>query len=124
MGEVLLSSNGKHDFWLEKWKSGSTGFHQDSVNPYLPEHWPQADVDSGSTVLVPLCGKSRDMLWLQTPQWGRWLIASLLVTLALWIELRPEPTVDHPFAIIQILAGDEIGVANTEMRPVPRGLLD
>jgi hypothetical protein len=64
------------------------------------------------------------MLWLQTPQWGRWLIASLLATLALWIELRPEPTVDHPFAVIQILAGDEIGVVNTEMRPVPRGLLD
>ena len=64
------------------------------------------------------------MLWLQTPPWGRWLIASLLATLALWIELRPEPMVDHPFAIVEILPGDDIGVANTEMRPIPRSMLD
>jgi hypothetical protein len=62
------------------------------------------------------------MLWLQTPPWGRWLIASLLATLALWIELRPEPTVEHPFAIVEIVPGDDIGAGNTENRRVPRDL--
>ena len=62
------------------------------------------------------------MLWLQTPPWGRWLIATLLAILALWIELRPEPLTDHPFAITRILPGEDIGLANTEMRQVPRGL--
>lgn len=64
------------------------------------------------------------MLWLQTPPWGRWLIAAGIATLALWVELRPEPMVDHPFAIIEILPGDEIGASNTETRAIPRGLLD
>lgn len=64
------------------------------------------------------------MLWLQTPPWGRWLIASLLATLALWIELRPEPNVAHPFAITAIAIGDDVGTANTELRQVPKGLFE
>ncbi len=64
------------------------------------------------------------MLWLQTPPWGRWLIASLLATLALWIELRPDPSVEHPFAITAIAIGDEVDTVNTEFRQIPKGLLE
>jgi flagella basal body P-ring formation protein FlgA len=63
------------------------------------------------------------MIWLQTPPWGRRLLAAAIVSLALWIELRPEPTVEHPFATETITRGTEIGSANTEMRQVSAGLL-
>lgn len=63
------------------------------------------------------------MIWLQTPPWGRRLLAAAIVILALWIELRPEPTVEHPFATETITRGTEIGSSNTEMRAVPTGLL-
>lgn len=51
-------------FWLERWAKRETGFHQPHTNEYLQKYWPQLAVPEGTTVLVPLCGKSLDMLWL------------------------------------------------------------
>jgi thiopurine S-methyltransferase len=53
------------EFWLERWDRQEIGFHQDEINPYLQQHWQVLRADPGSTVFVPLCGKSRDMLWLR-----------------------------------------------------------
>jgi len=55
----------KKEFWLERWDRGEIGFHQDEINPYLIEYWKQLNPASNSMVFVPLCGKSRDMLWLR-----------------------------------------------------------
>jgi len=52
-------------FWLERWEAGQTGFHQGVVNDYLQRYWPTLDLEPNSRVLVPLCGKSIDMLWLE-----------------------------------------------------------
>jgi thiopurine S-methyltransferase len=52
------------DYWIKRWREGRTGWHHDSVMPLLTEHWPALDVQSGSRVLVPFCGKSLDMCWL------------------------------------------------------------
>ena len=52
------------DYWLERWEQDEIGFHQDSVNPYLLEYWETLQLTAGSRVFVPLCGKTRDMLWL------------------------------------------------------------
>ncbi|MEH6627986.1 MAG: thiopurine S-methyltransferase [Motiliproteus sp.] len=53
------------DFWHRRWKKNEIGFHQDSVNPFLVEYWSDLGLQSGTQVLVPLCGKSKDMLWLR-----------------------------------------------------------
>lgn len=53
------------DFWLERWQNKQTGFHQDEINRYLTRYWPELGLAQGSRVLVPLCGKSLDMLWLE-----------------------------------------------------------
>lgn len=47
--------------WLERWKIGRTGWHEPDGNRILREHWTL----SGRRVLVPLCGKSHDLLWLE-----------------------------------------------------------
>jgi thiopurine S-methyltransferase len=52
------------DFWIERWKKGEIGFHMGAVHEFLPRHWPSLGVPEGSAVLVPLCGKSYDMVWL------------------------------------------------------------
>jgi thiopurine S-methyltransferase len=52
-------------FWIERWDKRQIGFHQPHINPYLQAHWAQLGTTPSSTVLVPLCGKSRDMQWLQ-----------------------------------------------------------
>jgi len=51
-------------FWQERWARNQIGFHLSEVNPYLQRHWPQLAVAEGSKVLVPLCGKSLDLVWL------------------------------------------------------------
>ncbi len=51
-------------FWLDKWQQGQIGFHQSDVNRLLERHWPDMQLPAGSEVLVPLAGKSLDMLWL------------------------------------------------------------
>lgn len=52
------------DFWHEKWASNQIGFHQPEANPYLQRYWPQLALTPSARVLVPLCGKSLDLLWL------------------------------------------------------------
>lgn len=52
-------------FWYEVWEQGRVGFHQKRPNPQLREFWPQLGLHGRGRVLVPLAGKSRDMLWLR-----------------------------------------------------------
>jgi thiopurine S-methyltransferase len=53
-----------HEFWLERWRTNQIGFHQTAFNARLMQHWPALGLATDARVFVPLCGKSRDMLWL------------------------------------------------------------
>lgn len=46
--------------WLARWQEGRTGWHEDEGNASLKKHWRA----TGSRVLVPMCGKTRDLVWL------------------------------------------------------------
>lgn len=52
------------EFWHQRWAANQTGFHQHQVNPLLQRFWPELAVEQGASVLVPLCGKSLDLIWL------------------------------------------------------------
>jgi len=52
------------EFWQQRWRDGETGFHLDRVTPLLVKYWPTLGLESTARVLVPLCGKSLDMIWL------------------------------------------------------------
>lgn len=52
------------EFWRARWARNQIGFHLPEVNPYLQRHWPQLALAKGAKVLVPLCGKSLDLMWL------------------------------------------------------------
>ncbi|MFN3622510.1 MAG: thiopurine S-methyltransferase [Hyphomicrobium sp.] len=54
----------EHNFWIERWNKQDIGFHQADFDPALGKYWSQLDVPAGGRVLVPLCGKSLDMVWL------------------------------------------------------------
>ena len=54
----------EHEKWHARWAAGRIGFHQPVVNPELVGRWPELVPNAACTVLVPLCGKSLDMLWL------------------------------------------------------------
>lgn len=56
--------------WSQSWNlpaGKNPGFHRQDVNPLLVKHLPRlfgSDPPTGLTVLVPLCGKSRDLIYL------------------------------------------------------------
>ena len=52
------------NFWHDMWASGVVGFHQPDINVYLKNHWSKLELKGDENVLVPLCGKSLDMIWL------------------------------------------------------------
>ena len=52
--------------WLEMWERAEIGFHLDGTHPLLVRHWPAMQAPDGARVLVPLCGKTRDMLFLRS----------------------------------------------------------
>lgn len=53
------------EFWHDKWARNELGFHQEEGNPFLREFWSHMEAAPGASVFVPLCGKSRDMVWLR-----------------------------------------------------------
>ena len=55
----------KPDFWHERWQRNEIGFHQQEINAHLQDYWARLAVPAGGLVFVPLCGKSRDLLWLR-----------------------------------------------------------
>ena len=79
--------------WRQRWQEGRIGFHLDQPHPALVHYWPTLEVEPGTKVLVPLCGKSLDMRWLADAGHP-----------VLGIELAPE-------AIEQFLAQCPIGVS-------------
>lgn len=68
------------EFWIERWQKGETGFHQASGNDLLDKHWSALGVEPGSSVFVPLCGRSVDMVKLAAK--GHRVIGSELSPLA------------------------------------------
>ncbi len=88
------------EFWLERWRRREIGFHLEHPNPKLIRYWSHLNLAPASRVLVPLCGKSEDLLWLAR-QGHRVLgveVSSLAVE-AFFAEhkLQPQRLPDGPF---------------------------
>ncbi len=54
----------QEEFWQARWSRNQIGFHLNQVNPWLEQFWPALQLEAGTRVLVPLCGKSLDLAWL------------------------------------------------------------
>lgn len=52
-------------FWFDRWAQGQIGFHRSDYNDKLVQHFSQLHAIRGQSILVPLCGKTKDMAWLQ-----------------------------------------------------------
>lgn len=50
-----------NESWLDRWVEGRIGWHESSGNRNLQEHWHWSE----RRVLVPMCGKTPDLLWLE-----------------------------------------------------------
>jgi thiopurine S-methyltransferase len=54
----------EHEFWHDRWENDRIGFHQQTTNPYLIENINVLKNSPNRCIFVPLCGKTKDILWL------------------------------------------------------------
>lgn len=54
----------KEDYWQQRWQANEIGFNQPQPNRLLQRYFDSLNLKPGARILVPLCGKSIDMLWL------------------------------------------------------------
>ena len=54
----------KASFWQRVWQKNQTGFDQKDFNPLMVELFTEFAGETEGTILVPLCGKSVDMVYL------------------------------------------------------------
>jgi thiopurine S-methyltransferase len=59
----------KHRFWNNRWERGEIGFHQAEITPFLSRFFPSLGLAKNARVLVPLCGKSLDLLWMREQEY-------------------------------------------------------
>ena len=52
------------EFWHNRWATEQIGWHKSDFNHLMVKHWPNLHLPQHAEVLVPLCGKSLDMVWL------------------------------------------------------------
>lgn len=97
----------QHEFWIERWQQDQIGFHLPTVNPRLLEHVSALPHEAGARVLVPMCGKSLDLVWLA--ERGVRVVGVELSSLAVAAFFRERgwtPTVTRANAFTRSVAGN------------------
>ncbi|MEJ2620517.1 MAG: thiopurine S-methyltransferase [Candidatus Thiodiazotropha sp.] len=64
MTESTTELRAPNQNWLQRWEDNNIGWHHVEFNQHLLNYWHTLYLPTGSLVLAPLCGKSRDMFWL------------------------------------------------------------
>ena len=54
----------RQEFWIDRWAQDQIGFHRPDINPALVRYLADFDLKEGDPVLVPLCGKSLDLIYI------------------------------------------------------------
>ena len=63
------------------------------------------------------------MLWMSRPPYVRWTFIGALLLVSLWLEIRPTPTVSHPYLTRDLARGAPVEEA-LEWRKISKGVLD
>lgn len=116
----------ERQFWLDLWERNEIEFHQGDVSPALKTFWPRLALPPGAKVLVPLCGKSRDMPWLR--ERGHEVLGVELAQVAVrdffaesgWVpRVSPQPPFERWEAEgITVLRGDVFDLTAADLRGV------
>jgi thiopurine S-methyltransferase len=111
------------EYWLNKWLSEDIAFHEQNINPDLIAYVNTLNLHRGDNILVPLCGKTKDMLWLANE--GLHIIGVELSPIAcndFFAEIHVTPQIiEQPKFIrykynnIELLCGDFFDLASTDL---------
>jgi len=112
-------------FWHQRWQDNLIGFHQADINPHLQSYWPHLGLTPDDQVFVPLCGKSRDMLWLSARHPVLGVELSPIAVAAFFSEagLAPRRGEEQGFAVheierLRVLCGDFFDLQRHQLQAV------
>ncbi|MCP5426152.1 MAG: thiopurine S-methyltransferase [Gammaproteobacteria bacterium] len=113
-------------FWHDRWHKNEIGFHQETGNPHLRAFWASLGLTARHHVFVPLCGKSRDMIWLA--EQGHTVLGVELSEIAVRDFFReqaltPKKSSAGPFEVweideLRLLCGDFFDLQATDLSDV------
>jgi thiopurine S-methyltransferase len=113
-------------FWHERWGKNEIGFHEAEGNALLVEWFKALSLTEGDRVLLPLCGKTRDIAWLLSN--GYRVAGNELSAVAiehLFVELGMEPKIAETGDLkrycgenIDIFVGDFFQLSRQLLGPV------
>ncbi len=95
----------QQDFWHQRWQNNQIGFHLPEANPLLVQYFSALNLNTGSRVFLPLCGKTLDIAWLLAE--GYQVVGaelSQLAITALFDDLKLTPTITQHADITQFSA--------------------
>ena len=115
-----------NEFWRKRWAEGRIGFHHPAPNPHLIRHLDRARTSAHDRVLLPLCGKSLDLVYLAErghQVLGIELVETALITLfeeaeRTFVRERVGPHTQLKSGRVRALAADIFDVRTQDVGPV------
>ncbi|SFH55844.1 thiopurine S-methyltransferase [Planctomicrobium piriforme] len=114
------------NFWHDRWQKNEIPFHEKQANPLLVNYFARLQLEPGSRIFVPLCGKTLDIHWLLAN--GHRVVGAELSELAvqqLFQELGISPTIQpmnglikYSAAGIDVFVGDLFSLTKEQLGPV------
>ena len=100
------------EFWHERWQQGKIGFHLSDVNPHLKKWIEHAPLEKGDTLLVPLCGKSIDLIWLASLDFKVIGVELSEIAIAQFIEEHDLDVTRQPLGEMTLYSVDTLHLIN------------
>lgn len=114
------------NFWLKKWQTNDTPFHEKEVNPALVKYFGGLALGADSRVFIPLCGKTLDIGWMLSRGYhvaGAELIESAIEQLFTELGAVPDISADgqikhYKAPNIDIFVGNIFELSKDRLGPV------
>lgn len=113
----------ENNYWLDKWKKNDIAFHEQCVNADLITYINELNLKPGDYIFVPLCGKTKDILWLAEK--GFHVIGvelSLIACNDFFTELNTKPHITkqsnftkYQYNNIELLCGDLFNLTSFDL---------
>jgi len=121
----------KNNYWLDKWQTNDIAFHEQDINADLIAYANELNLKPGEHIFVPLCGKTKDMLWLA--ERGFHVAGIELSPIAcsdFFAELNVTPDITtqskftkYQFNNIELFCGDLFNLTNSDL-PIIHAVYD
>ena len=114
------------DFWHQRWEKNEIAFHEGKPNQLLVAYFPELSLGKGRRILLPLCGKTRDISWLLSKGFSvAGVELSQLAIEQLFMDLGLQPEISETGDLRQwsapqldIFVGDVFALSGQALGPI------